>query len=201
MACYRVFPAMLLGLIILSGCVATVPPVEVTRFHNATSEQIVPGSISIERVQLEGTSLNLEQASYSAAVMRELQRIGFTDQGAEGDQSIYITRVTVEQNRFSPGARRSPVSVGVGGSTGSYGSGVGVGIGINLAGKPKDRVATELSVRIFRRSDGQAIWEGRSQVEAKAGSPAAQPGLAASKLAEALFRDFPGESGTTIRVP
>lgn len=201
MTYYQVFPAVLLSLTGLSGCVATVPPIEVTRFHNATSEQIIPGSISIERVKLEGSSLSLEKASYSGAVMRELQRLGFTDQGPDGDQSEYITRLTVEQNRFSPGAPRSPVSVGVGGGTGSYGSGVGLGIGINLAGKPKDRIATELSVRILRRSNGQAVWEGRSLVEAKESSPASQPGLAASKLAEALFRDFPGESGTTIRVP
>jgi hypothetical protein len=32
-------------------------------------------------------------------------------------------------------------------------------------------------------------------------SPAAQPGVVASKLAEALFKDFPGVSGETIRVP
>ena len=32
-------------------------------------------------------------------------------------------------------------------------------------------------------------------------SPATQPGIAASKLAESLFKDFPGVSGETIRVP
>jgi hypothetical protein len=58
-----------------------------------------------------------------------------------------------------------------------------------------------LSVRIARRDGGNVVWEGRASVEAKQGSPASQPGLAAAKLAEALFRDFPGESGTTIRVP
>ncbi|WP_397581547.1 hypothetical protein [Sphingorhabdus sp.] len=31
-------------------------------------------------------------------------------------------------------------------------------------------------------------------------SPAKQPGIAASKLAESLFKDFPGVSGETIRV-
>ena len=41
--------------------------------------------------------------------------------------------------------RRSPVSVGVSGSTGSYGGGVGVGIGINLGGGPKDQAGTELA--------------------------------------------------------
>jgi hypothetical protein len=100
-----------------------------------------------------------------------------------------------------PGAvQRSPVSVGVGGSTGSYGSGVGLGIGINLSGKPKKIIATQLSVQIRRRSDSLAIWEGRARTEAKEGTPAAQPGLAASKLASALFGGYPGQSGQTIKV-
>jgi hypothetical protein len=53
----------------------------------------------------------------------------------------------------------------------------------------------------LRRSDQVVIWEGTAVQAAKAGSPAAQPGIAASKLAEALFKDFPGVSGETIRVP
>src|SRR5690606_42017636 len=42
---------------------------------------------------------------------------------------------------------RSPVNVGVGGSTGSYGSGVGLGVGINLGGgsRPSEQIDTERS--------------------------------------------------------
>src|SRR3546814_18502563 len=94
----------------------------------------------------------------------------------------------------------SPVSVGVGGSTGSYGSGLGLGIGINLSGKPKAIVITELNVQIKRRADATVIWEGRAITEAKENAPAAQPGLAAAQLAGALFKDFPGVSGRTITV-
>ena len=57
------------------------------------------------------------------------------------------------------------------------------------------------SCKMYDRADNQAVWEGRAWVEAKDGSPASQPALAAAKLAEALFKDFPGESGTTISVP
>ena len=48
---------------------------------------------------------------------------------------------------------------------------------------------------------GAVVWEGRAQTEAPGNAPAAQPGLAADKLARALFQDFPGESGRTITVP
>lgn len=71
---------------------------------------------------------------------------------------------------------------------------------VNQTSGPGGRVATELRVRIQRRSDATAAWEGRAQAEARAGSPAAARAAAVNALAEALFRDFPGESGRTIRV-
>jgi hypothetical protein len=52
-----------------------------------------------------------------------------------------------------------------------------------------------------RASDDLVVWEGRAQTEAPNTAPAAQPGLAADKLARALFQDFPGESGRTITIP
>ena len=195
----------ILGMVLLSlglnACVAAMPPVNVTRFHIAQDIQIPTGTVAIVSASDETEGRKLEQGTYEAAVRRELQRVGFSSLGADAQKSEYVARVSVEQSRLSAGEGRSPVSVGVGGSTGSYGSGLGVGIGIDLSGKPKDKIATELSVRITRRADSQTIWEGRSSVEAKDGSPASQPGLAAAKLAAALFKDFPGESGTSITVP
>jgi hypothetical protein len=58
-------------------------------------------------------------------------------------------------------------------------------------------VATELAVRIQRRSDATVAWEGRAQTESRVG---ADRGATVDRLASALFRDFPGESGRTIRV-
>lgn len=185
----------------LSACMVTTPPVEVTRFHTSQDQPFTFGSVEIVTTANETDNPSLEQATYAAAVMRELQSAGFTDAGNLSAASEYVARVSVERSTIDAARSRSPVSVGVGGRTGSYGSGVGLGIGINLGGRPKDKIATELSVRIARRSDDSVVWEGRSFVEAKENSPAAQPGLAASKLAEALFRDFPGQSGETIRVP
>ena len=77
---------------------------------------------------------------------------------------------------------------------------MGVGIGINLSGRPKDMVTTELQVQIRRRSDSTMIWEGRAITQAREGTPAAQPGMAAQKLASALIGGYPGESGRTITV-
>jgi len=90
--------------------------------------------------------------------------------------------------------------VGVGGATGSYGSGIGVGLGINLSGPPPEQITTRLTVMIRDAKGGPNIWEGRAEFTVKATAPAAQAQLGAPRLAEALFKDFPGQSGETLLV-
>ncbi len=197
----------------LSACVTPTPPVEVIRFHADDIGQIknVRPDHRMHFITIlakdEADQDSLEHRTYAAAVWRELQRIGF-DETIDPERTQpryrtyqYVAKIGVEQSKVTANGRRSPVSVGVGGRTGGYGSGVGVGIDINLGGAPKDRIVTELSVQILDQTDNKVVWEGRSTVDAKDGSPASQPALAASKLAEALFTDFPGESGATIKVP
>ena len=183
-----------------SACMTASPPVEVTRFHNAAAQPIAPGTVSITSIADETGGSLLEQRTYDAAVMRELQRVGFADAGTGKTASEYVVRVSVEQARVEKLTGRGPVSVGVGGGTGGYGSGVGVGLGFNLGGAPKDLIATQMFVRIARRSNDDVVWEGRANMEAKEGSAASQPALMASKLAQALFQDFPGQSGSTVTV-
>jgi len=194
---------VLAGAAALAGCATAVPSVEVTRFHVAAP---VPraGSIAVEP-QPGPPDDSIEYRTFAGAVGQELQRLGFTDETglATFRASDYVALIAYDREVVSVAAsmpRRSPVSVGVGGSTGHYGSGMGLGIGIDLSGKPKDTVVTRLSVQIRRRSDNQPVWEGRAQTSGKVGSPASQAGLAAPKLAAALFGGYPGTSGETITV-
>jgi len=191
--CVVVFSALA-----LSGCVVPTGPVEVTRFNRAAEGvNYGIGSYSVQIAGDSATGQGMAATPYLAAVAREMQRVGYSDKlGGASDVTAEV-RVTTADIR----PQRNPVSVGVGGSAGSYGSGVGLGVGIDLSGRSKWQVETTLSVRIIRRSDNLVIWEGKAVQAAKAGSPAAQPGIAASKLAEAMFKDFPGVSGETIRVP
>lgn len=182
----------------LSACATAVPPVEVTRFH--VGNPPVSGSVAV--MEMTGNpDVGLEFRTYATAVGRELQRVGFSE--TSGTTSDYIATVGFRRDFRPTGPDRSgrPVSVGVGGGVGSGGySGLGVGIGINLSGKPKDVVTTELQVQLRRRSDSTVIWEGRATNSAREGTPAAQPGMAAAKLASALIGGYPGESGRTITV-
>ena len=185
-------PIILFTAIALGGCAANIPPVQVTRFH-------LQGDIVRGPIAPVAASNSLERGTYDAAVARELARLGF----APGDASARYTFSTeVMRDTRAALARRSPVTIGIGGGTGGYGGGVGLGASFGLGGNRSGTVVvTLLSVQIRERGGNGVVWEGRAETEAPSNAAAAQPGLAADKLAAALFRDFPGESGRTISVP
>lgn len=188
------FAAALLALCgLASGCATPVGPVEVTRFH---VPQARLGSGPITVVPAPGQDgASLEFRSYAAAVAAQLVRLGYRESGDGA-----VATVAVDRAILAPDRGGSPVSVGVGGSTGSYGSGLGLGIGVDLSGPPPEQVETRLSVMIRDRPGGEVQWEGRARFVVSAKSPLASTQLGAAKLAEALFRDFPGVSGDTILV-
>lgn len=183
-------------LLLTSACVAPVGPVEVTRFHLPEAQSRANGSIAVVAAPGEDGA-SIEFATYAAAVRRELQRIGYDPSAAASGQ---IAELGISRAVLSPERRRNPVSVGVGGGTGGFGSGVGVGVGIDLSGPPPSQVENEMRVTIRDRVSGRAIWEGRARFTLKADSPMAETSLGASRLAEALFKAFPGQSGETIYV-
>ena len=191
------FAALCLALAPLAGCVAPTGPVEVTRFHVPDVSALGKGTISVEPAPgMDGASI--EWRTYQMAVQRQLTLIGYT--GAAAGTGAQVAELRFTRGTYQPDRSGSPVSVGVGGSTGSYGSGLGVGIGINLSPKPAAQVETTLGVIIKDRASGQALWEGRASFAVRASSPLASTTLGAGKLAEALFQGFPGQSGETIEV-
>jgi len=182
----------------LAGCTTPPGPVEVTRFVAPDRmAQLGQGSIFVESAPGSEAD-SLELSAYKAAVAGELRRLGYSESTRDG--AGQVAQITLARYVVGSGGRRSPVSVGVGGSTGSYGSGVGVGIGINLGGGQKDRLGTELAVTIRDKASGQSIWEGRADFQAPENSPLARGTANAQTVASALFREFPGNNGETIEV-
>lgn len=184
----------------LAACATTprVSPVEVTRFHqSAATAQLGSGTIFVENAPGEGGE-SLELTPYKAAIATELARLGYREASrAEADQ---VAQVRVERYVDRPGQRRNPVSVGVGGSTGTYGSGVGLGLGINLGGGQREMLGTDLGVMIRDKTSTNVLWEGRASISVSDNSQFADSGANASAIAEALFREFPGNNGETVEV-
>lgn len=185
----------------LSAC-ATSPytgPVEVTRFVADDRAGLGQGPIHVYFP--EDVSNASAKTAFKAAVERELQALGYAIVAQEG-RGIQVAAVRTSRNPVAPAIEdgRGPVSVGVGGQTGSFGSGVGLGVGINLGGGSEGPSAlTELAVRIAR-ADGTTLWEGRAQMATGVKSPYSQLDTSARTLAAALFRDFPGGNGETVTI-
>lgn len=182
----------------LGGCVQTyVSPVSVTRFVGQQPAQLGHGAIAVRPAPgMPGETLAF--APYRQAVSAELARIGY--QVVPGDDAAQVAEVRLSRAHEQAVRGRNPVSVGVGGATGSYGSGLGMGVGIDLSGPPPDVDHTQMSVVIRDRAGGQALWEGRAEFTASVNSRYGNAQAAAAKIAAALFAGFPGRSGETIEV-
>jgi hypothetical protein len=191
--------AVLVPAALLAACAtpAHVSPVEVTRF-TAPQAALGSGTISVRPGPGEQPD-SWDYSAFRSAVSAELAKLGYSVTDGTTQQ---VALITVRRSAERPATpTRSPVSVGVGGSTGSYGSGVGLGVGINLGGsKPSEEIDTELRVSIVPSGGTDAIWEGRARFSATANSNFAERNAAAGKLASALFAGFPGQSGETIEV-
>ncbi len=196
-----IIAALLAPALGLAACTTPQGPVEVTRFVDpAGAARLGQGSVFIESAP--GSPDGLEAAPYKAAVAAELTRLGYRE--SDRASANQIAQVQISRYTETAEGRRSPVSVGVGGSTGSYGSGVGVGIGINLGGGNRPQIGTQLGVtlRDVRAGAGSGLnlWEGRAELRTTDKSPLAERARNAQALAAALFRDFPGRSGETVQV-
>lgn len=188
----------LVAALALGGC-ETATPVKVTRFH--LNQAIDRGAILVQPDPAATNVAGLEARLYADAIAQALAAQGFAA-AAAGSPAPMIASFTLTRTTRELEPARRPVTIGLGG--GSFGGGVGGGGSVAFGvGKTRTREAyvTELAVQIRRASGGDVVWEGRARSEDDTRSPAAQPQAAAQKLAMALFKGFPGESGRTISVP
>lgn len=188
--------ALALATALLATTATAATPVRVTRFHfNAPIER---SSVTVEPIA--GTDpASLETRLYADAVRAEMLRQNFLPE-QQGTPSALLATVTVQRQVRDLGTAPPPVSIGIGG--GSFGGGVGgggsIGFGVGK-GRHREAYVTRLEVQL-RRPDRTVIWEGRAESEVDSRARDAQPAVLAEKMARALFRGFPGESGRTISV-
>jgi hypothetical protein len=148
--------------------------IDVTRTH--LGQILARPHISVEALNASDAN-NAEFRAFAGSVERQLARLGYTI-APNRPASEQIARVVVTH-----GSRAALTT--------------GWPAGLGPASRLANSEATLLDVRIQRRSDGSTFWQGRAVTEHPAGAPRAET---VERLAAALFRDFPGESGRTIRV-
>ena len=158
---------------------------DVARFHLG-EQTIARSQIAIEPFDRADAN-RPEFPAYAAAVARELSRLGWTVVPA-ATRTEQVALIDVEQ-----GSREAITAL----TAARIGRGVAPPA---PSGSAANVTATLLEVGIRRRSDATVFWEGRAVGEARTGSPQAASSAAVERLATALFRDFPGESGRTIRL-
>ncbi|QIG81406.1 DUF4136 domain-containing protein [Stakelama tenebrarum] len=169
-------------------------PVDATRYHLGTP--IPQGTVTIEPLS-STQEISVDYRRYADAVAAQLQSLGYTPV-PDGSESDYVAGIAFRRADAGVLRERSPVTIGLGGGTSSGNVGLGGGASIGLGGKDRHIIISELSVHLRRRGDGTTVWEGRAQTRSLDEVPETQP--SPDRLAGALFKGFPGESGITITV-
>jgi hypothetical protein len=187
----------------LGGCATgyRAAPVEVTRYH--LGQPLERTSVTVEPMTGSGPA-SPEYQLYADAVAAELSAQGYVP-APSGTTSGYIAAVSFVRASRGSFREQPPVSIGLGGgsfSGGRRGGGVGVGGGLSfgIGGKRREVIGSQLWVQLRRRSNDSVIWEGRAEAEGVSGTAGGDPQVAAARLACALFKDFPGESGISTTV-
>ncbi|EGD60298.1 hypothetical protein Y88_2172 [Novosphingobium nitrogenifigens DSM 19370] len=177
---------------------ASAAPITVTHFVS-TEATLVPvkGAVAVTTAPGDDPT-SLEARPWLEAVGRELSALGYG--AATPGAADFIVEVHADRDTTHHEHHRGPVSVGMGGESGSRYSGFGMGVGFTFGGGPKDTVATRLVVVIRDRASGRPWWEGRAENIETAKKREAGADVAAPRLAHAVFAGFPGKSGETITV-
>ncbi len=152
----------------------------------------------------------LEFGTYADVVAAELTQLGYV-RAASPETADMLVRFDYRVDGGRERVRTDPgIGVGFGpwgrwGGWGGWGGGWGGGgwgLGFNdpFLGGPDVRSYTiytsGVEVKIDRRADGQRLFEGRAEAVSRSNRlPRLVP-----NLVDALFTDFPGNSGETVRI-
>lgn len=167
--------------------------VNVARFvaRDADVSTLAKGHIGIGELPGDTSIDTRQSAAFEAAVVDQLAKAGY-ETAVPDPAGGQVAEVRMVRDVVKPAeAPRSPVSgettIGVG-NRGSFG---GVAINVDLTKPAKALLSTRLMVRIVDRASGKALWEGRADIITREGDARWTDQAIATRLAAALFEDFP----------
>lgn len=181
----------------LSACAGAFKA-DVTRFHQLTG--VAPGA-SVGAVLIQprdaARAQSLEFNRYADLVGAALARQGFTPPVA-GQQPAFVAEIdwdVASTSSMRDDDHGMSVGVGVGGGSHS-GVGVGVSTGFSLGGGERVTYIRRLTLVLTRNADNVRVFEGRAVSRGDTTDMLA----VMPYLVEAMFKEFPGASGQTVRV-
>ncbi len=188
--------AMALLASLASAC-ATNFNADVTRFQQLPK----PSGETIEVVPKNpNEAANLSFKQYAQMVGAHLGQQGFNPP-VPGTPTTLIATIDYGVSAGPVPAsvkKRSPIQIGIGVGTGGGHSAFGMGMSTGVGTTPNEPPVSNrwLQLVITQRSDGKVLYEGKA--ESLGQGTNINPVM--PLLVEALFKDFPGKSGTTNHV-
>jgi hypothetical protein len=141
-----------------------------------------------------GTGDARQGATFEAAVVDQLAKAGYdtvTSDAAHGQLAeVRVIRDVVRPEE----TKRSPVSGETTVGVSNRGSFAGMAINVDLSKPAKALLSTRLMARIRDRATDKVLWEGRADIVTRDGDSHWTEQEIATRLAAALFEDFPAKS-------
>jgi len=175
--------------------------VEVSRFVSsdpAAAAELGKGPVSVESESGDGPWVEASmRRTFEAAIVDALVGAGYDTLHPDVPQP-QITKLKISRQVLAPGEeKRSPVSGTAAIETGTYGTGYGLGINVDLTKPRSALVSTRLDARIVEKDSGKVLWEGYATIATREGDDKWSNGMIATKLAGALFDNFPKADAIT----
>jgi hypothetical protein len=168
--------------------------VEVTRFvsTDAVASELGHGPVSVESESGDGPWVEVSaRRTYEAAIVDALVGAGYDTLHPDAPQP-QVAKLRISRQVLVPAEqKRSPVSGTAAMEVGTYGQSYGLGINVDLTKPRSALVSTRLDARIVDRASGKVLWEGYATIATREGDDKWPEGLIATKLAGALFDNFP----------
>ncbi|GAB4138183.1 MAG: hypothetical protein Kow00104_20980 [Rhodothalassiaceae bacterium] len=177
---------------LLAGCGGSDFRAEVTRFHGG--DIVPPGGRTVRIEPLDPETDPIAFSHAAAALGTRLGRLGFAPAG-DGAPDL-IARLAI---RFVPveTAPTEGASISIGGGSFGRSGGVSGALSFPVGERAPDRgYSREASLILIDAARDVRIFEGRAVSLGKTGDRAKVVPL----LLDALFADFPGESGRMIEI-
>jgi hypothetical protein len=156
------------------------------------------GTIAVE-LEPQTTPMDVPAAAYEAAVIDQMVHAGYDTNGPPGGES-QVVELRLTRDELAPAElKRNPVSGEMAVGVSNRGTSTALGLNLDFSKPRKALLSTRLEARIRDKASGTVLWEGRATIATRDGDDKWSDQAIATRLAEALFRRFPGSTELSYR--